>query len=376
MKKIIVFIVAMLLMVGCSSQKDADNKTPVTQDKTVSFTAVGDNLMHQLLIDNAKKGDDYDFSSYYQNIQSYIQKADLAFVNQETILGGGKPSGYPNFNTPDVMAKNLQDVGFDIVNGATNHSLDKGGEAILHSINVFKNYKDMHYIGLYESQEKRDDITVVEKNGIKIALLSYNQLTNGHKMPNSYCMNLFDEETIRKDVENAKEISDFVIVSCHWGNEYDTQANAFQKKYAKLFADLGVDVIIGTHSHTLQPIEWVEGKEGHKTLVAYSLGNFVSGMMEEETQLEGMLSFDLKKEDNRTSIENVVLTPLVNHYEITNLKDAYGTRKGFTVYRMKDYTEELAKKHGLNGYQGITIDLNKMKDKVQKRITSGIQIDM
>ena len=99
MKKIIVFVVAMLLMVGCSSQKDADNKTPVTQDKTVSFTAVGDNLMHQLLIDNAKKGDDYDFSSYYQNIQSYIQKADLAFVNQETILGGGKPSGYPNFNT-------------------------------------------------------------------------------------------------------------------------------------------------------------------------------------------------------------------------------------------------------------------------------------
>lgn len=77
----------------------------------------------------------------------------------------------------------------------------------------------MHYIGLYESQEKRDDITVVEKNGIKIALLSYNQLTNGHKMPNSYCMNLFDEETIKKDVENAKEISDFVIVSCHWGND-------------------------------------------------------------------------------------------------------------------------------------------------------------
>lgn len=374
--KIIKLVVAMLLIVGCSSPKDSTKDTPVTKENTVSFTAVGDNLMHQLLLDKAKTSDGYDFSPYYTNIQSYIQKADLAFVNQETILGGGKASGYPNFNTPDIMAKNLHDVGFDIVNGATNHALDKGGKALLNSIEVFQQYKDMKYIGLYESQEKRDDITVVEQNGIKIALLSYNQLTNGHRMPNSYCMNLFDEDIIKKDVENAKEISDFVVVSCHWGNEYDTEPDAFQKKYAKLFADLGVDVILGTHSHTLQPVEWVEGKDGHKTLVAYSLGNFVSGMMEEETQLEGMLSFDLKKEDNRVSIENVVLTPLVNHYEVTNLKDAYGTRQNFTVYRLKDYSEELAKQHGLNGYEGIQISLSKMKEKVKKRITSGIQIDM
>lgn len=374
--KIIKLIVAILLIVGCSAPKDSEKETPVTKENKVSFTAVGDNLMHQLLLDKAKTSDGYDFSPYYTNIQSYIQKADLAFVNQETILGGGKASGYPNFNTPDVMAKNLHDVGFDIVNGATNHALDKGGNALLNSIKVFNQYKDMKYIGLYESQEKRDDITVVEQNGIKIALLSYNQLTNGHKMPNSYCMNLFDENVIKKDVENAKEISDFVVVSCHWGNEYDTEPDAFQKKYAKLFADLGVDVILGTHSHTLQPVEWVEGKDGHKTLVAYSLGNFVSGMMEEDTQLEGMLSFDLKKEDNRCSIENVILTPLVNHYEITNLKDAYGTRQNFTVYRLKDYTEELAKKHGLNGYEDIQISITRMKEKVNKRISSGIQIDM
>lgn len=374
--KIIKLLVIMFMIVGCQSPKEKTKDEPTTDGNKASFVAVGDNLMHQLLLDNAKQGSDYDFSPYYTNIQSYIQKADLSFVNQETILGGGTPSGYPNFNTPDVMAKNLSDAGFDIVNGATNHSLDKGGNALLHSIKVFDNYKNMNYIGLYESQEKRDDIVVVEKNGMKIALLSYNQLTNGHKMPNSYCMNLFDEEVIKKDVENAKEIADFVLVSCHWGNEYDTQPDAFQKKYAKLFAELGVDVVVGTHSHTLQPVEWIEGKEGHKTLVAYSLGNFVSGMMEEETQLEGMLSFDFIKKDNQCSIENVVLTPLVNHYQVSNLKDAYGTRYGFTVYRLKDYTEDLAKQHGLNGYEGIEINLGKMKDKVKKRITSGIDIDM
>ena len=102
----------------------------------------------------------------------------------------------------------------------------------------------------------------------------------------------------------------------------------------------------------------------------------MSGMMEEETQLEGMLSFDFVKKDNQVSIANVTLTPLVNHYQISNLKDAYGTRHGFSVYRLKDYTEELAKQHGLNGYQGIEININKMKEKVKKRITSDIQIDM
>lgn len=365
------------MIFGCSKEKPQEVK-PEVKDNKVSFVAVGDNLMHQQLLDEAKIENGYDFSQYYTNIKPYIEKYDLAFVNQETILGGDdlKATGYPNFNTPEIMAKNLHDVGFNIVNGATNHSLDKGGKALLNSINVFQQYPDMKYIGLYESKEARDTISVIEQNGIKIALLSYNQLTNGHKMPASYSMNLFDEQQMLQDVENAKEISDFVVVSCHWGNEYDLEANQFQKKYAKLLADAGVDVILGTHSHTLQPIEWVEGKDGHKTLVAYSLGNFVSGMMEEETQLEGMLTFDLKKEDNQCSIENVTLTPLINHYEITNLKDAYGTRQNFTVYRLKDYSEEMSKTHGLNGYEGIVISTKRMKEKVQKRITSGIKIDM
>jgi len=380
MKKI-KWLLVLIMLVGClpSPQEEPKPDEKVkNKENVVSMVAVGDNLMHQQLLDEAKGEQGYDFSGYYTNIKSFIEAADLSFVNQETILGGDDlgATGYPNFNTPEVMAKNLYDVGFDIVNGATNHSLDKGGQALMNSIQVFKKYPDMKYIGLYESQDARDTITVVEKNGIKIAFLSYNQMNNGHEMPNDYCMNLFDKSQITQDVENAKEISDFVVVSCHWGDEYDTKGNSFQKEYAKLLADLGVDVVLGTHSHTLQPVEWVEGKDGHKTLVAYSLGNFVSGMMEEETQLEGMLSFDLKKVDNTCSIENVVLTPLVNHYEITNLGDAYGTRHGFTVYRLKDYSEEMAKKHGLNGYQGIEISLSKMKEKVGQRITSDIQIDM
>lgn len=375
MKKLIILLTVIFFISGCQSPSPS-SKQPSSKENLVSLVAVGDNLMHQRLLDTARQDNDYDFSPYYQNIRSYIQKADLAFVNQETILGGGKASGYPRFNTPDVMAKNLHDIGFDIVNGATNHALDQGKEAILHSINVFKQYQDMHYIGLYASSQERENICVVEKNGIKIAFLSYNQVNNVADSSADDCISMFDEKTIRQDVENAQEISDCIIVSCHWGNEYDVEPQPFQKKYAKLFADLGVDVVLGTHSHTLEPIEWVEGQEGHKTLVAYSLGNFISGMMEEETQLGGMLSFDLKKVDNQCVIESVVLTPLINHYEASDSKNVYDTREGFRVYRLKDYTEELASRHALQGYQGITISINKMKEKVKQRITSGIDIDM
>lgn len=376
MKKILMLFMIMVLIVGCSS-KEPEKETETVDDDKISFLAVGDNLMHERLLDCAKTDDGYDFSPYYSNIKSYIQKADLSFVNQETILGGDTlgATGYPAFNTPEVMAKNLSDLGFDIVNGATNHTLDKGYNAVVNSINVFKKYKNLTYIGVNETKESRE-IPVVEKNGIKIAFLSYDQYSNKEDNEHRFCINRFDDAQIKQDVENAKEISDFIIVSCHWGEEYDIAPNNFQKKYAKMFADLGVNVILGTHSHTLQPVEWVEGTSGNKTLVAYSLGNFVSGMLEEETQLEGMLTFDLKKEDNQVNIDNVVLTPLMNHYEATNVQNIMETRENFTVYRLKDYSEELAKKHGLNGYQGIQISFDKMKQKVKERITSGIKIDM
>lgn len=376
--KFLKLLIILVFLVGCQKAvKKDENKTSVGENR-VSFTAVGDNLMHEKLLDEAKQGNGYDFMPYYQNIKPYIQKADLSFVNQETILGGNQlgASGYPNFNTPDIMANNLNEVGFDIVNGATNHTLDKGYSAVQHSIEEFKKYSQMEYIGLYESQEDRDNVQVVAKNGLRIALLSYNQLSNNKSYPNSYFMNFFDENKIRKDVENAKEVSDFVVVSAHWGSEYDVEPNSFQKKYATIFADAGVDVVIGTHSHTLQPVEWIEGKGGHRTLMAYSLGNFVHGMMEEETQLGGMLSFDFVKKDNKLSIDNVVLTPLINHYEASNKKNVYDSRNSFTVYRLKDYSEELALKHGLNGYQGIQISVSKMKEKVTNRISSGINIDM
>lgn len=372
MKKIFRLIGILWLLTGCISQQ---TRGEILQEKgqvsqRVAFIAAGDNLIHKKLIDEAYQNGTYDFTPYYQHIRSYIEKYDLSFVNQETILGGEQfgYSGYPLFNTPDEMAKTLSQVGFDIVNGSNNHTLDMGEAGVSHAIEIFSQYPDMTFIGL-----RQTDIPVVEKNGIKIAFLAYCQSINGNKTSSSIAK--FDKQNIEEDVKKAKEISDCIIVSCHWGNEYDLYPDEFQKEYAQFFADLGVDVIIGSHSHTLQSVEWVEGKNGHQTLVAYSLGNLISGMMEEETQLGGLLSFDIVKEHQKVVIEQVILTPVVNHFQVHDYNNRMNTRYGFSVYRLKDYTELLASQHGLNGYHGIEISVEKLKKTVKERII-GIDIDM
>jgi len=371
MKKILMLILIVFLLTNCVANKTRSDILKETNDEQkVSFVAVGDNLIHKGLIDNAYHQGKYDFSSYYENIKPYIEKYDLSFINQETILGGEEwgYSGYPLFNTPDEMAETLVKTGFDIINGSNNHALDMGEAGVDHAIEVFSKYKDIKYIGLKQTQ-----IPVIHKNGIKIAFLAYNQSLNGNIISSS--VQFFDKEKIEKEIEEAKKISDCIIVSCHWGNEYDDSPDDFQREYAQFFADMGVDVIIGSHSHTLQSVEWIEGKSGHKTLVAYSLGNFLSGMMEEDTQLGGMLSFDIEKNSNGIMIDHVLLTPLINHYQVQDKSNRMNTRYNFQVFRLKDYTETLASQHGLNGYKGIEISIDKMKNKVKERI-SGINVDM
>lgn len=168
-------LVVMLLLSGCSAPPKEVKKK---ETSSVSFVAVGDNLYHQCMLDEAKTSSGYDFTGYYKNIKKYIQ-ADYSFVNQETILGGGAPSGYPLFNAPDSVAGDLQKIGFNVVNGATNHAYDQGASGILHSIQVFNKYPRMTYLGLYKNEEEKQNIKIVEKNGIKIAFVSFNQYVNG-----------------------------------------------------------------------------------------------------------------------------------------------------------------------------------------------------
>ena len=348
-----------------SEEKQQTESSQTEQDNTISFVGVGDNLIHETVFKDADKysgetdDDKYDFSPMYEEIKEYIQGNDIAFVNQETVIGGQElgVSGYPAFNSPSELAQNLKDVGFNLVNTATNHTLDKGQEAIDNQIANLNAVGDMIFGGTGDNQETYDTIPVFEKKGVKFAFLAYTYGTNGISAPNDYSVHYLDDQQITADVTRAKEISDVIIVSAHWGEENIDYTTDTQEHYAQLFADLGVDVVIGTHPHVIQPIEWVEGTGGNKTLMVYSLGNFLGGMLAVDNTLSGIISFDFVKNSDDITIENVKWTPIVIHFE-TNGGDIMEDRYGYKIYPLSEYTEELASKHALNGYDGQTVTVD------------------
>lgn len=355
-----------------STAESSVESTDVELEETrVSFIGVGDNLIHERIYTDAQTEEgSYDFSPIYQYIKKDVQSADVAFINQETMLGGDELgfSGYPSFNTPSDMAGDLIDVGFDLVNSSSNHSLDKGTKGVLNALETWSNYQDVIYTGVFQNQEQRDTIPVFEKNGLTFSLLTYTYGTNGIEPEYPYLVNYFDEELITQDVNRAKEISDVVLVSAHWGDEHAFAPNVFQQQYAQLFADLGVDVVLGTHSHTIQPVEWVQGETGNETLVVYSLGNVLAATVSDINLLGGMIAFDVtQQKDQEIKIENIKWTPLVIYYENEVVGDV-DTRGKFAVYKLENYTEELAGNHGLSGLEDNDVSIEHYQQLLEKVI--------
>lgn len=314
--------------------------------KTVTFVGVGDNLMHDTIYVPADGragvyGDGvYDFDSFYKNIKDDISKFDLRYINQESIIAGNSfgISSYPKFNSPQPLMDAVVDAGFNVINMANNHSLDRGETGINNSIKLW-NSKDVYHFGVYDSQESRNKTHIIEKNGIKIAVLSYTYGTNGMLPVNNYAVAYLNEKDVRRDIENARNQSDFILISVHWGEEGIEQLDSIQQKYGNLFSELGVDVVLGTHAHRIQKVEWKENSSGKKTLIYYGTGNFVHNMLKPTTYLEGMASWTFVKDGSKKYIDNAKFTPLVFHLE----RGAYGFEG--SVYRLDEYPIELANKH-------------------------------
>lgn len=332
-----------------SGEAEKPKATPVT--KTVSFAAVGDNLIHSSVYEDAKllaagTSETYNFKPMYDNVKSIIQKADLAFVNQEGPIAGAalKHSGYPLFNAPDEAGQALIDVGFDIINLANNHMLDKNEPGYLNSIKFWKD-KPVTTIGGYESEADYNKIRIVKKNDLKIAFLSYTYGTNGMVLPakSPLYIPLLNKAEVDRQTKEARKLADVVIVSVHWGVEDEFTPNATQKEFADLMVKNGVDVILGQHPHVLQPIEWKDRPDGGKTLIAYSLGNFLSTMQYSRNMVGGILTFDIKKTDfENARIENAAFIPTVTQYN--------RSIRGLKIYKFSEYTAELEKAHGAHKY--------------------------
>ena len=292
-----------------NSIKLVNNKIEETEkllEKRVSIVAVGDALIHSSIYQDAYIGNNsYDFSDMFEYIGPMIKDYDLKYYNQETIIGGKDlgVSHYPRFNSPDEIALNLIDIGFNIVSLANNHSLDKGEAGILHSVDFWKG-KDVVVNGQSDSFQNRDNIDVHEINGIKYAFLAYTDGTNGIPLPSGkeYLVNIYSNEQAKKDIDSIKDKVDLIIVSMHWGNEYTHIPNDRQREEAKFLSDLGVNLIIGSHPHVIQPVEYIGD-----TLVIYSLGNFISAQhpLGLDKIIGLMVGVDIVIKDSKVTFENI-----------------------------------------------------------------------
>lgn len=312
---------------------------------SVSLVAVGDNLIHNTLISAGEQEDgSLDYSSFYENIKNDISAADIAVINQETILGGSEfeYTGYPVFNSPWEIGTAAIDAGFDIFTCATNHSLDKGYAGIEQECAFFDQHPEVVHVGTNDSEEDYNSIIYYEKNSIRFAILNYTYGTNGIPIPESspWCVNMMDKEKITSDVNAAKQNADVIIVFPHWGTENSTSVSDYQREYVQLFSDLGVDIVIGTHPHVLQPVEWVENETtGKKMLVYYSLGNFISHQTSLNQLCGGMAEIKIEKKNGEISITSAKLVPVVCWYKSS------GDKYEFSVYKLSDYTDSIADSH-------------------------------
>ena len=326
-----------------NKQKVVINYETVDTKKTtkVSMAMVGDALIHGTVYLTANRYanyNGYDFKPMLKYTKELIQDYDLAYYNQETILGGKELglSTYPLFNSPYEVGDAFIDAGFNLVSLATNHTLDKGEKGILNSRAYWNKQENVVAAGSYSSNEERDKIIVSEKNGLTYAFLSYTTYTNGLIVPKGkeYLVNVYDKEKVKKDVEAYKDKVDVIMVAMHWGTEYVSYPTTAQKEIANYLASLGVNLIIGTHPHVIEPIEYIDD-----TLVIYSLGNFVSSQVGVERLTGLMASLDIIKEEyhgeTKITFDNIEGTLL---YTDRN--------NGYIVYPYHKLTNNI-----LNGYQ-------------------------
>lgn len=274
---------------------------------------VGDALLHTNVYNDAKVGDTYDFSKQYTMIKDYIEPYDLAFYNQETILGGKEIglSNYPRFNSPYEFGDEMVELGFNLVSLANNHTFDRGTIAIENTVKYWKS-KPVVTAGAYDNEADRYAINVYSVNGITYGFMAYTWSLNGLKLPEGkeYMVPLLDKEQMRQDLTALRPLVDVLIVSLHLHREYITVPTEYQIAMAEFCAELGVDLVIQNHAHSIMPMERIG-----KTFVIYALGNFVSGQIGDERRIGAFAALDIRKEVWGNESYIVIENPRVDlHY--------------------------------------------------------------
>ena len=347
-KRIIILLLILLLIITLTitflkifkkstNPSTKDNKTQETvsttnNDKTYKATMVmvGDNIIHESVFKDARKNANnqgYDFKPMYELVKPIISNYDIAYVNQETVIGGSElgVSGYPTFNSPYEVGDDLIDTGFNLVSLATNHLLDSGVTAVKNSREYWNKKSNVLAAGSYMSEEERNKVDIRKVNNITYTMLNYTYGINGNSISEDYLVNVWPtsnlnatvsedtvkndtkyqnyKEQVKKDIANVRDKVDVLIVAMHWGVEYSSAPTAYQIDAAKFLSEQGVNIIIGTHPHVIEPVTWVGD-----TLVYYSLGNFLSSQYQTDNYnkvvgLMGTLEITKTIKDNKSTIK-------------------------------------------------------------------------
>ena len=272
--------------------------------QTVDLLFVGDLMQHQAQIDAARTESGYSYDTCFDLVRPEIEKADLAVANLEVTLAGKPYKGYPQFSAPDEFLEALKRAGFDVLLTANNHCLDRGKKGLERTVRMLDSL-NIPYAGTYLNADERTKRypLLLEKNGLRIAILNYTYGTNGLKVQSPQVVNYIDTVQIKQDIHEAKRLcADAIIALMHWGMEYKSLPEDSTRELAKWLLNEGVDHIIGSHPHVVQPIEVVAhaADTSRKHLVVYSLGNYISNMSKIGTDGGLMVRLRLQKKKGVT----------------------------------------------------------------------------
>lgn len=339
-----------------TNQVQADTEVvteEVFKPTSAKLVAVGDNLMHRSCTLSAKNADGtYDFTKYFANMADIFKAADLAVISQDTVLGGielGATSTETGiFNTAVELADGMADAGINVVLAANNHIMDEGSAGLNTMMSYFSTkYPNITLLGVNNSREAKDEPVYVETNNIKIAMINYsygsNQTADLDASP--YLLNQYDEDWLSDILKQAREEADFIIAFPFWGEQNSMDYTQEQERQAQFLADNGVDLIIGSYPHVVEPVKWITAENGDRTLVYYSLGNFQSIQNTVENMLGGQANVTISKEEDGTHISDYSLDFVVTHYEQRESSEYYDI---VTTYPLADYTNDLAARHGMS----------------------------
>jgi len=267
------------------------------QDTTrISILFGGDMMGHDSQIASAfeSRSNSYDYAPCFRFVTPVTQAPDLAIANLEVTLAGPPYQGYPQFSSPDALARQLQTSGFDALVTANNHCIDRGKKGLERTIAQLDSL-GMPHTGTFVDSAARVNQTplMIRKNGFYLALLNYTYGTNGIPIPKGSIVNLLDTALMRRHIQVAKALKpDAIIVFTHWGTEYQSLPEKRQIDLTEFCFRLGVQLVIGAHPHVIQPMEW---RKEQNQFVAYSLGNFVSGQRKRYTDGGAMAYIELEK---------------------------------------------------------------------------------